>query len=199
MIRRISLFTLDGRLLKSFNNHVKDIGKSERVGNLLFSKFLGDLFNSGNRIHEDELNALKFQKTFCYFLRKRSAVLLMCFDSKPKNFNYLSEIMIEILNSFISEHGEKIENWSDQSNKFDDFLLPVMINTKKLKETEPLSAFGGYNKAMQYKDELINYIRVIDLPDTSKVRIFQIIEDLDHMYQTILEQNLLYERKYGAF
>ena len=191
MIHEIFIFTPDGRCLRSweFNNY--HLEKGQENNELMRCAFLSAIFNFGVNVHNQELNTLKFGCQAYYFLRYEKIITTICCDVEDSNFELIRKILIQISSSFLKKYRGILEEWNGNLEIFKDFILPNSINLFN-SERNSLKDFDKYyDNVKKYKEELINYINVTNLPETSKKRIFKLIEKMNLICTKVYEDYVL--------
>ena len=130
---------------------------------------------------------MKFGCQAYYFLRNKNIITTICCDVDDSNINYIKNMLLKISFSFLQKYGEVLNNWNGNIHSFKDFRLPRSLEDKNL-ELNNLKNYERYfENVNKYKQELINYINVTNLPDTSKKRILNLIEKMNLICTEVYE------------
>ncbi len=191
MIHEIFIFTPDGRCLKSwdFTNH--SLGNGKQSNEMMRVAFLSAIFNFGLHVHNQELNTVKFGCQAYYFLRYKNIITSICCDVEDSNFEVIKKILLEISYTFLQKYKNILEGWNGNIKIFKDFILPESVNLMNLERNQLKDYDKYFENVKKYKEELINYIHVTNLPETSKNRIYKLIENMNLICTKVYEDYVL--------
>ncbi|NHI92217.1 MAG: hypothetical protein EAX96_06905 [Candidatus Lokiarchaeota archaeon] len=191
MIHEIFIFTPDGRCLKSWEFNSRHLQSGHEQSEMMRCAFMSAIFNFGLHVHNQELNTVKFGCQAYYFLKNEKIITSICCDVEDSNIEIIKKMLLKISFTFLQKYRGILENWNGNIQVFNGYKLPESININILERNSLKNYDKYFENVKKYKEELINYISVTNLPDTSKKRILQLIENMNLICNKVYQDYVL--------